>query len=165
MKFRISEPFGQLSYVHPKPHTGVDFAMAEGTSLRSVVNGIVEKITHYGNENIGTGVIIKAENGQRIIYGHMRDTNVVAGQKINYGDLLGYSGNTGHSTGPHLHFGVKDGNVVANPNGYIDNIQEICGNWSHVDVGITKYAIGDEKPSLVFDVFDYILDIINILPI
>lgn len=43
MKFRLTSPYGELSLVHPKPHTGIDLAMPEGTPLRSVVNGVVEK--------------------------------------------------------------------------------------------------------------------------
>lgn len=48
----------------------------------------------------------------------MSDVTVKVGDKLNYGDLIGYSGNTGHSTGPHLHFGIKDGNRFIDPSEY-----------------------------------------------
>ena len=161
MKFRLTSPYGELSLVHPKPHTGIDLAMPEGTPLRSVVNGVVEKIVDYGNENIGKGVIIAFEDGKKAIYGHMSDVTVKVGDKLNYGDLIGYSGNTGHSTGPHLHFGIKDGNRFIDPSEYEKNLQEICGSWAHVNVGETQYAFGIEDTDI--DIVDFLLGLVKIM--
>lgn len=161
MKFVRTSPFGELSQVHPRPHSGIDLAMPMDTPLRSVVNGVVEKVVDYGNVNLGKGVIITSEDGKRIIYGHMNDIDVKAGDKINYGDLIGHSGNTGHSTGPHLHFAVKEGQTPINPKDYEDDLQEICGKWIHTDSGKADLAIGNEESTI--DIIDLILDTIKII--
>lgn len=107
MKFRLSGEFGELSPVRDNvPHHGLDFAMPEGTTLRSVADGVVERVIDGGN--IGKGVFIRNEDGTMSIYGHMSDIDVQQGATVNAGDVLGLSGNTGNSTGPHLHYGMKD---------------------------------------------------------
>lgn len=106
MKFRLTSGFMELSPVRDfRPHTGIDFAMPEGTKLRAIQDGVVERI--YDGGSIGQGVAIKLENGNRAIYGHMNDVDVKVGDHVHAGDLIGLSGNTGNSTGPHLHFGMR----------------------------------------------------------
>jgi murein DD-endopeptidase MepM/ murein hydrolase activator NlpD len=110
---QISSRFGARESFRDKPHTGIDLSMPEGTELHSIGEGVVERIVDYGKENIGQGIIVKMEDGTRAIYGHMSEIDVKPGQHVGTGDLLGLSGNTGHSTGPHLHLGLwKDGEYV-----------------------------------------------------
>jgi murein DD-endopeptidase MepM/ murein hydrolase activator NlpD len=106
---RITAKFQEVDgLIHKTPHTGVDLAAAEGTKLASVGDGIIEKIVDYGNTNIGKGVFIKLENGYRVVYGHLSEISVKTGEKISTGDVIGLSGNTGRSTGPHLHLQAYD---------------------------------------------------------
>ncbi|MGW8376246.1 transglycosylase family protein [Actinacidiphila sp. SB3-2] len=88
-------------------HTGVDFSAQSGTPVKAVTNGTVVKTGNggaYGNE-----VVIKGEDGKYTQYGHLTSATVQAGQKVNAGDQIAISGNTGNTTGPHLHFEVRTG--------------------------------------------------------
>lgn len=94
--------------IHSLPHTGVDFAIPIGTKLRSIGEGVVDSIVDYGSVNVGKGVFVKLDNGVRILYGHLSQTTVKLGEHVKTGDIIGLSGNTGHSTGPHLHLQAYD---------------------------------------------------------
>lgn len=108
MKFRLSGEFGELSPVRDfKPHTGIDIAMPEGTTLRAVAEGVVDRV-YDGTGAIGKGLSIRLDDGTRAIYGHMSDVSAKVGEHVEAGEIVGLSGNTGHSTAPHLHFGMKD---------------------------------------------------------
>lgn len=88
-------------------HTGVDFAAASGTTVKSVGPGTVVSAGwagSYGNE-----VVIKHDDGQYSQYGHLSSLSVSAGQRVAGGDQIGLSGSTGNSTGPHLHFEIRTG--------------------------------------------------------
>ena len=113
--YEVSSPFGVTDSVHRTAHTGIDLVMEEGTRLFSPVKGVVDKIVDYGNDNIGKGVRIKTDTGETVIMGHMSDTSSIhVGDNLNVGGFVGLSGNTGHSTGAHLHLGLKDkwGNII-----------------------------------------------------
>ncbi|TYS64482.1 M23 family metallopeptidase [Sutcliffiella horikoshii] len=129
MKFRISSKFGIMEEIRDgKPHTGIDFAMPEGTDLRAIGDAVVERVVNYGSENIGKGVILKLEDGTRAIYGHMDSISVKEGAVIKAGDLLGASGNTGHSSGAHLHFGLwKDGEYI-DPTPIAEQVADLSGS-------------------------------------
>lgn len=114
----------QESFRHYK-HLGQDFAMPIGTPLRSIEPGTVLKVVDYGKENIGKGVLVQWEDGRTAIYGHMSQTSVHPGDHVDVGSLLGYSGNTGHSLGPHLHFGLKEGGRFIDPSPYTPQIQSM----------------------------------------
>lgn len=118
--FRITSDFAQIDSAHPRPHTGIDLAMPEGTELFSPVQGMVEEVVNYGDVNIGKGILIKTTEGETMILGHLSEINVRPNQIINVGDFLGLSGSTGNSTGAHLHLGLKgmDGSFI-NPNKFL----------------------------------------------
>jgi len=120
--YRVTTQFNSVDSLHKNGHTGIDMAMESGTKLLSPADGVVERIVDYGSQNIGKGVIVKTENGDHLIFGHLSDnTQVHVGQTVHSGDLIGLSGNTGRSTGPHLHFGVKDTqNNFTDPAPYLD---------------------------------------------
>ena len=128
MKFRLSSAFGQMEEFRTKPHSGIDIAMPEGTRLRSLFDATVERVVDYGDANIGKGVILRLEDGTRAIYGHMNQTSVFVGEKINVGDTIGLSGNTGHSTGAHLHFGLWNDGKYIDPSEYAETLMEISGD-------------------------------------
>lgn len=135
MKFVLTGKYMELSDVRGlKPHTGIDLGMPENTQLRSLLDGTVEQVYNHAGA-IGNGVKIHAENGQHLIYGHMNNVSVHEGQHINAGDLIGVSGNTGNSTGPHLHFGMQDssGHFI-DPTKYADNVSNMSGgDFTKVD--------------------------------
>jgi len=136
MKFRLTGEFGELSLVrNNKPHSGIDLALPEGTQLRSIMDGVVEKVVNYGDANIGKGVIVRLDNGDRAIYGHMSEITVHKGQHVDAGQLIGLSGNTGNSTGPHLHFGLTDANgAIIDPTKYAEDLAAISGDVSDMSV-------------------------------
>jgi hypothetical protein len=112
--YDVSTRFGVIDRLHSKPHSGIDLVMPSGTELHSPVDGIVTKIMDYGSKNVGKGIEIKTDSGESVIMGHLSDFKVHEGQTIHEGDLVALSGNTGHSTGAHLHLGLKseDGSFI-----------------------------------------------------
>jgi murein DD-endopeptidase MepM/ murein hydrolase activator NlpD len=134
MKFRVSSAYGVMEEVREGKHTGVDIALPEGTELRSIVEGFVTNI-YDGSGNIGKGVKIIGNDDREYIYGHMDDVDVTVGQKVNFGDVLGESGNTGNSTGPHLHFGVKEDGEFVDPTVLVPRLKSITG-----DIDVEKEA-------------------------
>lgn len=130
MKFTMSSAFGELSPVrNGRIHNGIDLAMPTGTELRSLVEGTVERIVDYGTKNIGKGVVIRGEDGNAYIYGHMSKISVEKGQHLDSGHIIGLSGNSGHSTGPHLHFSIQqpDGTFV-DPTPYAETLDAMTGH-------------------------------------
>lgn len=106
--YEVTSDFGEVSNIHPMPHTGLDLSMPIGTELRSPVDGVVKEIVDLGDKNIGKGIFIETEDGSTVIMGHLSDYKVELGQKVSEGQIVGLSGNTGNSTGAHLHLGLKD---------------------------------------------------------
>jgi murein DD-endopeptidase MepM/ murein hydrolase activator NlpD len=89
-------------------YNGVDYGMAIGTPLYASASGVVIISRSSGyNGGYGSYVAIQHNNGTQTIYAHMSSVLVSVGQKVNQGQLIGTSGNTGKSTGPHLHFEVR----------------------------------------------------------
>lgn len=87
-----------------KMHQGVDLRCSEGTPVYAVDDGIVA-VSKYTGTGSGEYITLK-HNGYYSFYCHLDHRCVVKGQKVKAGDLIGRSGNTGISTGPHLHFGL-----------------------------------------------------------
>lgn len=105
---RVSSGFG--SRVHPitglgQVHRGVDLPVPTGTEVRSARPG---RVTRVKTDPIsGLHVVVEEhDHGLRFAYAHLSAVDVELGQVVQAGDLLGRSGNTGRSTGPHLHFGA-----------------------------------------------------------
>jgi hypothetical protein len=129
MKFRLTGKFGELSPVRDfQPHSGIDLALPENTTLRSIADGVVDRI-YDGSGAIGKGLSIKLPDGTRTIYGHMNEVKTKVGEHVSAGEVIGLSGNTGNSTGAHLHFGMKDasGHVI-DPTPHAEKLANISGN-------------------------------------
>lgn len=94
-------------------HKGVDIAVPVGTPLRSMQAGTVTAVGYFGG--LGMRVEIDFGNGVSTVYGHMSGFAVSPGQKVAAGQLVGFSGNTGNSTGPHLHVEVHINGTPINP--------------------------------------------------
>ncbi len=90
-------------------HGGIDFRASIGTPVKAVLSGVVtdtEAVRVKSGCQYGKWILVKHANGLSTVYGHLSVVSVKPGDPIITGDVIGYSGNTGYSTGPHLHFGV-----------------------------------------------------------
>lgn len=99
-----------------RTHYGVDLPAPSGTPILAMGNGSV--MSAGWNGGYGNCVIVDLGNGVQAMYAHMSSFAVSAGQTVNKGDVVGYVGSTGDSTGAHLHFGVLSGGSFVDPLGY-----------------------------------------------
>lgn len=112
---RISSPYGMR--VHPvlhtvKMHTGIDYAAATGTPIRATADGT---LTFKGwKGGYGNTVVLTHSNGIETLYAHMSAFSPAQG-KVKAGEVIGYVGSTGRSTGPHLHYEVRKNGQHMNP--------------------------------------------------
>jgi murein DD-endopeptidase MepM/ murein hydrolase activator NlpD len=110
----ITSSFGYRA--HPilglkKLHTGADFSAAAGTPIKAAAAGTVILATYYGG--YGNAVVIDHGGGMTTLYAHQRSLAVSVRDEVSAGEVIGYVGSTGLSTGPHLHFEVRiDGKPV-----------------------------------------------------
>jgi murein DD-endopeptidase MepM/ murein hydrolase activator NlpD len=98
-------------------HAGIDISAGFGTSIRAAADGTVDmaSLTNgYGRE-----VVIDHGHGVKTVYGHLSGFTVVAGQQVKRGQVIGYVGLSGRSTGPHLHYEVRVHNTPVNPHKYL----------------------------------------------
>ena len=98
-------------------HEGLDFSCPTGTPIYAADGGTVTKAATFGG--YGNCVIIKHDNGQETLYGHCSKLNVTAGEKVYKGQVIAAVGNTGRSTGAHLHFEIHIGGSAVDPWSYI----------------------------------------------
>ena len=117
---RLSSDFGMRT--HPvlggrRGHKGVDLAGPVGTPIVATADGVVSKAEWFSSY----GLYVSLEHGAEIQtrYGHMSRLNVYAGQRVRKGDVIGYIGSTGRSTGPHLHYEVRIAGLAVNPVPYM----------------------------------------------
>lgn len=117
---RLSSGFGMrtdpITKVKSK-HLGIDFSAPQGTPVYATGDGVI-KITKKGFS--GWGWYIKMDHGfgYETLYGHLSKFNVRPGQKVKRGDLIGFVGNTGKSTAPHLHYEVHINGRAVDPVNY-----------------------------------------------
>ncbi|WP_326599051.1 M23 family metallopeptidase [Streptomyces sp. NBC_01803] len=103
----VSEPYGTPGSWAAGHHTGVDFATPIGTTVSSVGPGTVMLAENSGD--YGELVIVKMTDGYYTLYAHLSEISVREGQQVKAGNQVGETGDTGNSTGPHLHFEVRAG--------------------------------------------------------
>ena len=144
-KYTLSSPFGYRNDPlsgETRYHDGQDFAMKPGTPVYTTGDGVVEYVkfsfTGYGNE-----VLIDHGFGYKTRYAHMSIISVAEGMKLKRGDCIGESGNSGKSTGPHLHYEVLYRDERVNPMNYLD-----------MDMSVQEYSEmvrkrGDETKELL----------------
>jgi hypothetical protein len=121
-KYRLSSSFGYRKDPvtgRSARHQGVDFATDSGNPIYVTGDGVVESVKFeffgYGNQ-----VVIDHGFGYKTRYAHMRNIGVVEGMKVKRGECIGESGNSGKSTGPHLHYEVIYRGSPVNPSNYYD---------------------------------------------
>lgn len=121
-KYRFTSQFGYRRDPftgRSKRHTGVDFAMKPGNPIYSTGDGVVESVKFelfgYGNQ-----VVIDHGFGYKTRYAHLKSVGVAEGMKVKMGECIGLSGNSGRSSGPHLHYEVLYRGSHVNPANYFD---------------------------------------------
>lgn len=112
---RVTQYFGNTPFASSgayggKGHNGIDLGMPIGTPLKAALSGVTlgtgNTDAAAGCYSFGKWVFIKHANGLGTMYAHLSHISVEAGRQVSTGQLIGYSGETGYATGPHLHFGV-----------------------------------------------------------
>ena len=118
-----------------RAHKGVDLAEPVGSPVYATADGMVSRADWFSSY----GLFISLEHGGNIQtrYGHLSRLNVAAGQTVHKGDLIGYVGTTGRSTGPHLHYEVRIAGVAVNPIPYLQG-----GIQTAVAPAATQVALG-----------------------
>lgn len=120
--YRLSSSFGFRSDPFTgksKRHTGVDFALKPGNPIYATGDGVVEsvKFEFFG---YGNSVVIDHGFGYKTRYAHLKSIGVAEGMKVKRGECIGVSGNSGRSSGPHLHYEVMYKDRHVNPANYYD---------------------------------------------
>lgn len=109
-----------MYYSSGKYHGAVDFGVSVGTPVYAAADGIVVTSTWGGSDSYGYYIKIKHYNGLYTLYAHGSSLVASVGQEVKRGQLIMYSGNTGNSTGPHLHFEVRK-----SPGGYSNRVNPL----------------------------------------
>ena len=117
---RLTSDYGMRT--HPvlggrRSHNGVDLAAPTGTPVYATADGIVGRANRFGSY----GLYVQIEHGAKLEtrFAHMSKLAVATGQRVHKGDLIGYVGSTGRSTGPHLHYEVRIDGQAVNPIPYM----------------------------------------------
>ena len=139
--YRTTSEYGMRE--HPilggrRAHKGIDLATAVGTPIHAAADGVVARADWFG----GYGLYVQLEHGgaMETRYGHMSHLNVAAGQRVHKGDVIGYVGTTGHSTGPHLHYEVRVNGEAVNPMPYMQSALGLPGG-APVQVALAGQAL------------------------
>ncbi|PSM37325.1 M23 family peptidase [Streptomyces dioscori] len=109
-KYKLSASFAQAGNLWSSTHSGQDFAVSSGTKVVAAHGGTVVKTGGNGAGDgpaYGNAVVIKHSNGTYSQYAHLSRIDVKAGQVVKTGQRIALSGNTGNSSGPHLHFEIR----------------------------------------------------------
>ena len=121
-KYRLSSPFGYRSDPfsgRSTLHRGVDFSMKPGNPIYATGDGVVESVS-FEFFGYGNSVVIDHGFGYKTRYAHMKTISVAEGMSVKRGECLGQSGNSGKSSGPHLHYEVLYKGRPVNPYNYYD---------------------------------------------
>lgn len=166
----ITQLFGENPKLYKKwgypGHNGIDYGIPNGTPIAAAAAGTVAMV---GFENGGYGNYVKLSHAEGsktyyTYYAHLASAAVAAGQNVKVGAVIGYSNNTGASTGPHLHFGLKIDGENAPYKGYVDPMPY----FSSVTAGSGEGAVTTDFPdaakipsTLSFEVLPDVLNVRN----
>ena len=115
-KSRITSNFGNRRY---RWHHGTDVKLQRGDTVRAAFDGVV-RVASYDRRGYGHYVVLRHYNGFESLYGHFLKKNVKVGQEVKAGDVVGFGGSTGRSTGYHLHFELRYKGAAINPTNIFD---------------------------------------------
>ena len=156
--YRTSPTSGEVEM-----HNGLDIAMPEGTQILAVQDGTVQTAAY--SSSYGNYIILENNDGYKTLYAHCRNLQVSAGQEVTTGDVIATVGNTGNSTGPHLHIEFSYQGEMYNPYFYLSNgtapiygdVPEISGDKAQAIFAEAEkyigmpYVWGGSNPSSGFD--------------
>ena len=156
--YRTSPTSGEVEM-----HNGLDIAMPEGTQILAVQDGTVQTAAY--SSSYGNYIILENNDGYKTLYAHCRSLQVSAGQEVKTGDVIATVGNTGNSTGPHLHIEFSYEGEMYNPYFYLSNgtapvygdVPEISGEKAQAIFAEAEkyigmpYVWGGSSPSSGFD--------------
>ena len=128
----LNSPYGVRKH---RLHRGVDMHLQRGDSVVAAYPGKVV-VSKYNRRGYGNYVMIEHANGTRTLYGHLQKRLVEVGATVEGGQLIGLGGNTGRSSGPHLHFEIRYGEVNIDP-ATVFNIPE-----GKLQPGVERYPLG-----------------------
>jgi murein DD-endopeptidase MepM/ murein hydrolase activator NlpD len=134
---KLSSAYGMR--VHPVTgrlarHNGIDIPAPHGTPIYATADGIVGRAQRLG----GYGLYVELEHGNNIQtrYGHMSSFSVTSGQRVKKGDIIGYVGSTGRSTGNHLHYEVRIAGTPVNPLPFVESGELALAALAEADTGM-----------------------------
>lgn len=119
-KARITSPFGLRMHpiLHrPIRHNGIDFGTGSGVPVYSTADGIVTEACY--NRSYGNYLVINHGNEISTVYAHLSRITRHKGDRVNHGEIIGYTGCTGLCTGPHLHYEIRENGVPVDPQTYL----------------------------------------------
>lgn len=161
----ITQYFGERPQIYSQwgynGHNGIDFGIPVGTSIRASADGVV-KVVAWDKLGYGNYVILDHNNNEFLTYyAHQEKTNVKVGDVVKTGAVIGFSGNTGFSTGPHLHWELRiPGKINPGFKNCFDPLKYLVGinppeepvEPEEVDYGITLSGVK----------FEVIVDVLNV---
>jgi len=107
---------GRLTQGSHPGHVALDFGVPVGTPVKATLDG---RVVYAGWNDQGYGNLVIIENGPyRVYFAHLSKIPVKVGEKVTAGTIIGYSGNTGNSTGPHLHYEVRKNGYAIDPTSF-----------------------------------------------
>lgn len=141
-------------------HNGVDFGIPNGTPVKAAVAGTVEKIS-FEDGGYGNYIKLRHKDGSttyNTYYAHLANATVSAGQNVSAGTVIGRSNNTGASTGPHLHFGLRVPGKNPDYKGYEDPMPYLDGSETTSHPALDLPGVVD-IPNLDFEVTGDLLNV------
>ena len=127
-------------------HNGVDLRLAYRQKVKASFDGVV-RISSYQRRGMGHYVLIRHYNGLETLYGHLSRRAVKVGDKVKAGDMIGYGGSTGRSTGPHLHYEIRYKGYPIDPNNIFD-FQTACLKDMHYVLSLEDFSYLTEANSI-----------------
>jgi len=124
-KTRVTSPFGMRN--HPtlkrqKMHNGIDFGSGMNAPVYAAADGKVT-LAQY-SRSFGNWIMVEHAKGYVSVYAHLNSFNISAGLRLKKGEIIGYTGSTGRSSGPHLHYEIRLDGTPVNPSGYLTELTE-----------------------------------------
>ncbi|HZD47630.1 MAG TPA: M23 family metallopeptidase [Silvibacterium sp.] len=122
-------------------HSGIDISASFGTAVRATADGFVLTsglVSGYGRE-----ILIDHGHGIETLYGHLSGFAVSTGEQVKRGQIIGYVGTSGRSTGPHLHYEVRIRNTPVNPHKYLRETMDQLASAGTTSSGTTSSKIGN----------------------
>lgn len=118
---RVTSVFGHASTFRQNAHRGVDFAARRGTAVQAPADGTIIAATraYPDGPNYGTVVVIDHGGGWQTLLAHLQDHDVQVGQRVRQGETIARSGNTGRTTGPHLHMELLRSGTRVDPQAWL----------------------------------------------